>query len=55
MTAISTTTPVDVVTPAARPATYVLSKGEKRFIGLQLLIATAALSIGSRASADCRR
>ncbi|MEI2689405.1 MAG: b(o/a)3-type cytochrome-c oxidase subunit 1 [Anaerolineae bacterium] len=47
MTAIATTTPIVVAAPAAVPAKYVFSKGEKRFIGLQLLVATAALSIGS--------
>lgn len=47
MTAIATTTPVAAVEPYALPAQYVLSKGEKRFIGLQLLFATLALTIGS--------
>lgn len=47
MTAITTTTPIAAVAPSALPAKYVLSKGEKRFIGLQLLVATLALSIGS--------
>jgi cytochrome c oxidase subunit 1 len=47
MTAITTTTPIAAVAPSAMPAKYVLSKGEKRFIGLQVLVATLALSIGS--------
>jgi cytochrome c oxidase subunit 1 len=46
MTAIATSTPVPPVA-ATMPAKYVLSAGEKRFIGLQLLVATLALSIGS--------
>lgn len=46
MTAITTTTAVPVA-PAARPATYALTKTEKRLVGLQVLVATIALSIGS--------
>lgn len=47
MTAIATSTPVAAVAPSARPAKYVLSASEKRLIGLNLLVATLALSIGS--------
>lgn len=46
MTAIATTVPPSAV-PAALPAKYVASSREKRFIGLHILFATLALSIGS--------
>ena len=47
MTAIATSKPVAVATPSTMPAKYVLSSSEKRLVGLQLLFATIALSIGS--------
>ena len=46
MTAITSAQSIPAV-PAALPAKYVLSTGEKRFVGLHLLFGLLALSIGS--------
>ena len=46
MTAITSAQSIPAV-PAALPAKYVLSTGEKRFVGLHLLFGLLALAIGS--------
>ena len=46
MTAITSAQSIPAV-PAALPAKYVLSTGEKRFVGLHMLFGLLALSIGS--------
>ncbi|MER2600226.1 MAG: b(o/a)3-type cytochrome-c oxidase subunit 1 [Caldilineales bacterium] len=47
MTAISVSKPVAVSAPHTLPAKYVLTSVEKRLVGLNVLMATVALSIGS--------
>ncbi|MFZ2489271.1 MAG: b(o/a)3-type cytochrome-c oxidase subunit 1 [Anaerolineae bacterium] len=47
MTAIASTAPVAVEKPYSLPAKYVLAASEKRLVGLHVLFAVIALSIGS--------